>query len=1013
MWRVLSLVIAFASAAAAQSGSESVLEGTVTDASGALVVGAEVRATERSKSAAYNTRSDGHGLFRFPVLPPGTYDLRAQSPGFASFTQEGIEVAVGAKLDFRIQLGLGGHTDSVVVRGEAPAVETTRTDLSTTIDPRSVANLPLNGRNFLTLVALTPGVSEAPSGVAGYDFDGQLMMSSLVVDGVDQNSLQAAPAGTFTPNRYLFSQEAVREFQVITNSYAAEYGRAGTAVINVVTKSGSNDLHGSLFWYFRDRGLNATNAINKLDGEPKGPFHAQQFGGAVGGPVLKNRLFFYGSYDGQRRSEQNLTELNLPSGFTLSPNPVTAHYQQVALDYLEARAGPYVRTFDQNVGLVRMDWKASRANTVSARWDRHRLFADSLANVGPQQSFEHTGPVVQVIDSVAVRLDSLVNDRTTNVALFSYVNDAEPQLSHSSYPEATVVEGGQQVLQVGGAARLPVQNNVRRGEWSDTVSLNLGRHAPKFGVNVLCDRGRFYSALNFYGSYRFNSLASFGRSLSGKPAPQAGDRYVQAFSGTGQGLIDVNPNYVEVAAFAQDEWRIRPSLTLNAGVRYDVQVMTETALRNPAAALAAAGIDTGYIPTDGNNFAPRIGLAWSPLRSQRLVIRAGYGLYFPRLVAATAARAYFQNGITAQTRTFAAGTPSAAAIPAYPNNVCGPPDPAGAPPQCSAPSAAADILMAFSGDYRQPVIQHSSLGIEYELARDLTVGAAYVGVKGTHLQHWQDDNLYPAATATIGIGGTSEALPYRLYPTARPISGFDRVLLLRTNGSSVYNALVLQAGKRFSRHFQFQAFYTYAKGMDDNPTIGTLNPGPGDGGLLSDSGDIALDRGLADADQRQRVTLYGLWDLDYGKNLPRAARALLGGWQVSGIFLAASGEPYSGLVNYDLNNDGNAATDRVPGSARNTFTLPREISLDTRLSRSQRLGERVVLQVNWDMFNAFNATNYNLVRTTLMARSTAVATCAPAVPPCLVTQTAGASGFGTPTASLGPRVMQFSAVVRF
>ncbi len=1009
----LAVVFALVLAASAQTGSSGSLEGTVSDPTGARVEGAVVQAEELGTSTTYSSRTDRHGLFRFSVLPPGSYEVSAEAPGFSRFVQRSIEIGVGASVDLPIRLAIGVRTDTVVVNSGAPLVETTRTQFSTTIDARSVASLPLNGRNYLNLIGLTPGVSEAPGGVAGYNFAGQVQMSSVMVDGGDHNGFQAAPVGTAAPNRYLFSQESIQEFQVNTNTYSAEFGRAGTGVVNVITKSGSNAFHGALFWYYRDRGLNANDPISKLNGDPKGPFHAHQFGGALGGPILKNRLFFYGSYDGQRRSEQNLTALNLPSGFSLSANPATAHFQQIALDYLAARGAPYVRTFDQNVGLARVDWKIDGSNTLSARWDRHRLLADNFANIGTQQSWEHTGALRQIEDTAAVWLNTALSDRDVNSALFSYVSSAEPQLSNSTNPEATVLEGGQQVLQVGGAARLPVSNEVKRGEWSDTLSLSRGRHAPKFGINVLLDRGRFFSALNFYGSYRFNSLASFGRSLAGTPLPQAGDRYVQAFSGIGTPPVSVDPNYVEAAAFAQDEWRIRPSLTLNAGLRYDVQVMTEPALRNPAAVLAQAGIDTAYIPTDSNNFAPRVGIAWSPLRSNRLVIRAGYGLYFPRLVGATAARAYFQNGITTQTRTFAAGTPTAALIPAYPNNVCGAPDPSGSAPNCPAPAAAPDILMAFPLGYRQTVVQQDNVSVEYRVAPDLAVSATYLGTKGIHLQHWQDANLAPASIATIGLAGTSTLLSYRVYAQPRPIPGFDRVLLLQTNGSSVYHGLALQATKRFSRHFQFQAAYTYSKVIDDNPTIGVLNPGPGDGGLLSDSGDSALDRGVGDADQRHRLVLYGLWELKYGSGLPRAARILLGGWQLSGIFLAASGEPYSGLVNFDLNNDGNAVTDRPPGLARNTYILPSVVALDSRVSRTERLGERVSLQVNWDAFNVFNRANFNAVRTTQFARSTSVTTCAPTPAPCLVPQNTGPAAFATPTGALDPRIMQFSAVLRF
>ncbi len=1021
-WPALALTVALTLPALGQSGSQGSIEGRVTDPSGAVVAGAAVQARNLGTSVVYSTSSDRHGWFRFLVLPPGTYEVQAEHPGFSRHVQKDVEVGAGAQIDLEIHLSLASRAESVVVSTEAPLIETARTQFSSTVDARSVANLPMNGRNFLNLVLLTPGVTAATNSLSGYNFAGQVAMDSLLVDGADQNGFAAPPVGTAAPNRYLFSQEAIEEFQVNTNSYSTEFGRAGTGVINVVTKSGTNDFHGAAFWYYRDRGLNATGLINKINGEPKSPFHAHQFGGAVGGPIVRNRVFFYGSYDGQRRSEQNLTALNLPSGFTFSPNATVAQYQKLALDYLSARADPYIRTFDQDVLLGRVDWRATPANMLSGRWDRHRLFADNFANIGAQQSLEHTGAIQQIVDSVAVWLDSTLAANAANVARFSYVSSSEPQGSNSVNPEATVLEGGQQVLQVGRAARLPVDNAVKRGEWSDTVALNLGRHAPKFGVNVLLDRGRFFSSLNFFGSYRFNSLESFGRSLAQLPVcpalppcrqPLSGERYVQAFSGSATPPIDVSPNYVQTAVFAQDEWRLRPSLTLNAGLRYDVQVMTESALHNPSAALAAAEIDTGFIPTDAGNVAPRIGLAWNPLRSNRLVVRAGYGLYLPRLVAATAARAYFQNGITVQTRSFLPGTPTSPLIPAYPNTICGPPDPSGAPPDCPAPVSAADILMAFSADYRQPVVQQDNVSVEYQISRDLSVSVTYLGAKGTHLQHWQDTNLPQANTATIGIAKTSTLLNYPVYSQPRPIAGFDRVLLLQTNGNSSYHGLVIQASKRYSDRFQFQASYTFAKAIDDNPTIGALNPGPGDGGLLSDGGNPRVDRGLADADQRHRLVASGVWELSYGEELPRVARILLSGWQLSGILSVNAGQPYSGLLNFDLNNDGNAVTDRPPGLSRNTFRLPTTVALDSRVTRTQQLGERLRLQVNWDAYNLFNRVNIDAVRATQFARSTSPAVCGIAGIPCLLSQNTGASAFGTPTDTLDPRIMQFSVKLLF
>jgi hypothetical protein len=237
--------------------------------------------------------------------------------------------------------------------------------------------------------------------------------------------------------------------------------------------------------------------------------------------------------------------------------------------------------------------------------------------------------------------------------------------------------------------------------------------------------------------------------------------------------------------------------------------------------------------------------------------------------------------------------------------------------------------------------------------------------------------------------------------------------MLKTNGNSSYHGLAVQANKRFSHNFQFQGSYTLSKVIDDNPTLGGVNPGPGDLQLLSDSLDPGLDRGPGMYDQRHRFVASGVWELHYADRFSKPARALLSGWQISGILTVDSGQPYSGFVNFDLNNDGNAATDRTPGLSRNTFYLPSTVSFDPRVTRKLALNERVRLQVSWEAFNVFNRVNISGVRTTQFARSTSAATCGIAGTPCLVPQNTGAAAFGSPTSTLDPRIMQFSAKLIF
>jgi hypothetical protein len=289
--------------------------------------------------------------------------------------------------------------------------------------------------------------------------------------------------------------------------------------------------------------------------------------------------------------------------------------------------------------------------------------------------------------------------------------------------------------------------------------------------------------------------------------------------------------------------------------------------------------------------------------------------------------------------------------------------------------------------------------------------------RGVHLQQVRDINLgLPSVATPIGIAGTTTVLTYQKFTLPRPIAGFDRILQFTSSGTSIYHGLVVQVTKRFSRHYGFLGSYTLSKVIDDNPNVFAVRPNPGNALFLSDPSNPRADRGPGANDQRHRFVLRGIWELDYANHRPALARAVLDGWQVSGILTAQTGQPYSGLVGFDLNNDGNFATDRVPGLGRDTFYLPATISFDPRLTRTVRLGERVQLRLIWEAFNAFNHANITAARTTDFARVTSPLVCGIAGVPCLVPQNAenaGLGAFGTPMASAGPRIMQLAARLVF
>ncbi len=349
----LAVLLFLVCTASAQRGTSGSIEGTITDVQGAAISGAKLSAVNSDTGLKLESVSDESGLFHFPVVPPGTYVVTAEDAGFSNYAVR-VSVAVGVTIDLPIQLKVGTQATSVTVTSETPIVEVTRSSVQSSINELVVSDLPTLGRNFINFTLLTPGVTTDVRG-GDISFAGQRgTLNSLIVDGSDNNNtFFGQTLGRTGSGRapYQFSQDAVQEFQVNSNAYSAEYGNAGGAVINVVTKSGTNQFHGTGFEFFRDRGLNATDPIAKAQGKPKQPYHFNQFGGNIGGPVLKDRLFFFFDYDGQRNTTQNLI---LPVSGCAAPS--TDANVTAACTYLLARSASWTSGFNQDVYLGKADW---------------------------------------------------------------------------------------------------------------------------------------------------------------------------------------------------------------------------------------------------------------------------------------------------------------------------------------------------------------------------------------------------------------------------------------------------------------------------------------------------------------------------------------------------------------------------------------------------------------------------------------------------------------------------------
>lgn len=815
-------------------------------------------------------------------------------------------------------------------------------------------------------------------------------LNSLQIDGTDNNNtFFGQTLGRTGSGRapYQFSEDSVKEFQVNSNSYSAEFGRAGGAVINVVTKSGTNAFHGTAFEFYRDKSLNANDFFNNSLNRPKSPFHFNQFGGNIGGPIVKNKAFFFFDYDGQRNTQPNVVFLGGKQPF------LTDAATQQGLALLTPLANSWNRTQNQDVFLWKVDWQMTQNNHLTGRFNHQKFNGEGFENGGAQNSSQHTGASNVFTDTVSAGLTSVLWKNTVNEARFQFARDKEPGLANSDKPEAVINEGGQTVLTIGRNSFSPRETTIKRIQFVDNVAHTFGRHNFKAGFDVNIDRILNFFPGNFFGAYTFNSLASF----AGGVPNGSGEKYVQAFPGNGTSGPSTFPDFWELGWFVQDEFHAASNLTLNFGLRYDIQDFNQPATKNPDPQLAAAGIDTSFLNTDKNNFGPRFGFAWKPKGSDRLVVRGGYGIFYGRTPSIMVGTAHSNNGINVQTLTFT-GT----GVPTYPNILSAIPTGAAPPPA---------TIFVFSKDYVQPYVQQGSFGVEYQIMKDTSLTVSYLGVRGVKLQRTIDRNLAPPVLKTLPTkDGPQVTFPF--FGNPRPLSHFLRIATFESDANSIYHGMTISLNKRFSQNYQLMMAYTYSKVINDVPDATSVVPfsSGDDGKQIFNTFDVRSDRALGINDQRHRFVVSGVWDLaNYAKGLANPlARALAGGWSLSGILTAQSGQPYTAKVGGgDLNGDSNQQTDRFPGVGRDTFTLPNFVSLDPRVTREIPIYERARMQLIFEGFNIFNRTNFNSVRTTQWSLSTG--TPQQPTPLTLVRQ----SNFGTPLSTAGSRILQLAVKITF
>ena len=971
----------FAGYALGQSGAGlGSISGVVMDASKAAVPGAMVVVANESKGIRRLLETNTQGVFAAAALIPAEgYSVTVTKPGFANYQTSGITLAVGQNVDLHVDLSVSGTETSVEVTTEAVLLEDTKTDVSQLVNSRQIMELPINGRRVDSFVLMTPAV--VPDGAFGLlSFRGVAGHNAFLTDGNDTTNTYYNENAGRTRITSPISQEAVQEFQVISDNFAAEYGQAMGGVVNTITKSGSNDIHGTGYWFFRNRTLNARDRYATFN--PQDIRH--QSGVSLGGAFIKDKLFYFFNYEATRRNFPAIATVTSANLFTANgtldtarnpcPNPTatiqaTAGQCATAVQMLTTRNfGTVSRTVQQDLGFGKIDYHLSDRNSLS-------FSLNGLRWVSPH-GIQATGIVFADGNAIGNNADSTVRDaygraQWTSIVSPHIVNEArfgwfKDRLFDPASPDFLYPGLGLASLTVNSTTNLGVANSYprlnpseTRFEYADNLSWTTGAHTMKFGIDLSHIEDYQDQLINRYGSYSYSSLNNFALDFSGNTAGlKSWNTYSQAF---GNPIVDTNMK--TYAFYGQDQFRVTPNLTANFGVRYDYTSIPQPNRVNPD-----YPTQTGAINSAKDNVAPRAGIAYS--LSRTTVIRAGYGMFFSRVQSGLINTLFTNNNVYRQSITYNSGTAEQlAAGPVYPNNL---PSTSFTPPP-----GTVDIVWA-DPNLRNPYTHQANLGIERQLTTDIALTVSYLWSRGVRLYGVRDINvgpLGPPITYTIldpsgNFAGTYTTPTYRTRVDPR----YRRINQIENPGLAYYNGLSVQLNKRFSRGFQALVSYTWSHSIDLNQSSANNNIFFSSGPTSYENGNFAAEKGSAANDVRHRAGISFVWAPTFTQSNTAFARYLINNWQLSQITTLQSSQPVNSTTNVSGNafagalvsgslNGCGCGFSRVPFQPVSNLDLDRIYRVDARLSKKLPFGERFIGYLTFEGFNVFN-TPYNTSRRT-------------------------------------------------
>ena len=914
LFAIAAFLLCIAPALQAQTeATTGVIAGSVRDPSGAVLPRSVVRVRHAQTGFVRETTANESGYYRLPLLPLGDYVLEASSNGFATLTRTGLRLGIGQELVVNLEMQLASIGQTVTVDAKAPAVEATRYDRTQVLDNLSIDNLPTNGRDFTNFVLLTPSANLIPStqgnriSVGG----GSEVTTGITVDGADFKSpLRGLQTGATAP--FLLSQEAVQEFEVVRAGFTAEFGRAQGGRINVVTKSGTNAFHGGAFYYFRDSALSVDDAL----GRPLN-FRTQQFGGSLGGPVIKDKLFFFTAYDEQKS--------NFPTFSVLPAALIQAADQVVPSLKLAAQNGRFDSTNDGINGFFKTDYLLNQSNQISGRVNILSADAENIFN-NPNQAFGVQRSQLDSVQTVILN-HNFVRPKWLNELRFQYSRDSQPIVRNplgAAFPTASVVVNGQSYT-IGGQPSDIDPFIQRRVQVTDNISYNFGKHYLKFGTDInLTGLDEFFAA-NARGSYSFLTLAAF---LAGTPASFT--QFVPLNGKTLRQAGNINFSTREIGLFAQDKYRILPTLTLDYGLRWEGE-SNDQARPNPAFPLA------GPIPSSWKNFAPRLGLAWDPTGKNTTVVRLGTGIFYARTDGISIVRAFDTGGTAGASVTLTPNGPGGNLIPKFPGQFANFSQlPANAIPPLTIDYVDSRLTLPRSFQW--------TAGIERQIGGDLTLGADFEMSNTVHGDQFRNTNLFPATQ----FDADGRPIYNR---SVRPLPQFNQINAIQSSARATYNGLIVTAQKRYSKYVHFQASYTYAHQRDNSGDSFNRVQGL----VAQDSFNLRQDRGYSVQDIRHRGVLSGVFELPWRITL-------------SQTITYQSGVPFNGILRNDANNDG-VFNDRPfkngVSAPWNGYRQPRYFNWNLRLLKSIPIHESQKVETSIEFFNLTNASNFTTTNTSV------------------------------------------------